>query len=256
MEGPPFLNRPSESRRAYAAPDSAAGAAASVTFTVKRLRQIAEVIKPGRYLEVGVHAGGTFHALDFAEMDAVDPEFAFDHADHARAGRRYFEVVSDEFFTNPPDKKPYDLIFLDGLHTFEQTFRDFCASQALAHAGTVWLIDDTGPSDIFSAIPDQDLAIELRAAHGSGGPGWNGDVFKTVFALHDFFPNFDYRTIVNQGRPQTMVIRHPRPDFGPRWNNLETISRMGYPDYIRHRDVMQDCTLAQALEWLKQARSA
>jgi hypothetical protein len=247
------LKRALEPQRLHSAPDLPQGA--TTTFTVKRLKQIAEVIAPQRYLEVGVHAGRTFHALDFPEMDAVDPNFIFDKADHVRDGRRYFEMVSDAFFANPPDARPYDLIFLDGLHTFEQTFRDFCATQALAHAGTVWLIDDTAPVDIFSAIPDQDLALELRAAHGLAGPGWNGDVFKTVFALHDFFPNIDFRTIKGQGRPQTMVIRHPRLGFAPRWNNLESISRMSYPDFIRNRDVMQESSMADALVWLKTARA-
>jgi hypothetical protein len=242
--------RCSRSPLCHAPADSADGAAPKVGFTAKRLMRIAAQTGAKRYLEIGVHAGKTFHALDFPEMDAVDPYFVFDPLDHARDGRRYFPVTSDQFFASPPDAKPYDLIFLDGLHTFEQTFRDFCATQALAHAGTVWLIDDTGPNDIFSAIPDQDLALELRAAHGSDSPGWNGDVFKTVFALHDFFPNFDYRTITNNGRPQTMVIRHPRTGFAPRWNNLESISRAGYVEYTRNRDLMQEAVMDAAMAWL------
>jgi hypothetical protein len=240
----------SRSAITYSAPGSTEAAAPKVAFTVKRLMRIAGLNGAQRYLEIGVHAGKTFHALNFPEMDAVDPDFQFDPADHARSGVRYFPVTSDHFFCNPPDAKPYDLIFLDGLHTFEQTFRDFCATQALAHSKTVWLIDDTGPNDIFSAIPDQDLAIQLRAAHGTPGPGWNGDVFKTVFALHDFFPNFDYRTIMNNGRPQTMVIRSARQDFAPRWNNLEMISRAGYIEYVRNRDLMKEATTDEAFLWL------
>jgi hypothetical protein len=234
----------------HAAPESTAGGAPRIAPTAQRLLRIAQMIKAQRYLEIGVHTGKTFHALDFAQMDAVDPDFLFDPADHTRTGRRYFPVTSDAFFCNPPDAKPYDLIFLDGLHTFEQTFRDFCASQALAHAQTVWLIDDTVPNDIFSAIPDQQQALELRAAHGLTSPGWNGDVFKTVFALHDFFPNFDYRTLIGGGRPQTMVIRRPRSGFAPRWNNLELISRAGYTDFIQNRDVMQECPADAGFDWL------
>ena len=232
-----------------------AGAAPKISGSVTRLRSIAQVIGAQRYLEIGVHLGLTFHALDLPRMDGVDPDFLFDPADHARDGRRYFSVTSDAFFAGPPVGGPYDLIFLDGLHVFTQTFRDFCASQAMAHGGTVWLIDDTGPNDIFSAIPDQDLALELRTAHGLTSRAWNGDVFKIVFALHDFFPSFDYRTIVGPGgRPQTMVVRRPRGAFSPRWNDLEAVSRLSYMDYLQNRDLLQECGLEAAMDWLAAAK--
>ncbi len=231
-----------------------AGAAPKVSGSVTRLRAVAGLIGAQSYLEIGVHLGLTFHALDLPRMDGVDPDFLFDLADHARDGRRYFPVTSDAFFAGPPVGGPYDLIFLDGLHVFTQTFRDFCASQAVAHAGTVWLIDDTGPNDIFSAIPDQDRAIELREAHGLTSRAWNGDVFKTVFALHDFFPSFDYRTIVGPGgRPQTLVIRRPRGGFAPRWNDLEAVSRLDYLGYLQNRDLMQECGFEAAMDWLRAA---
>ena len=241
--------------RVHAPETGATGAAAAhVSGSVTRLRAIAAATGAQRYLEIGVHLGLTFHALDLPQMDGVDPAFLFDPADHARAGRRYFPVTSDAFFAAPPGSAPYDLIFLDGLHVFTQTFRDFCASQAMAHAGTVWLIDDTGPNDIFSAIPDQDLALEMRAAHGLTSRAWNGDVFKTVFALHDFFPSFDYRTIVGPGgRPQTMVIRRPRGVFAPRWNDLEAVSRLDYLDYLKNRDLLRECGFAAAMDWLRAA---
>ena len=67
----------------------------------------------------------------------------------------YHPITSDQYrMPLLGDERPFDLIFLDGLHTYSQTLRDFRASQALAHSRTVWLIDDTVPSDPIAADPD------------------------------------------------------------------------------------------------------
>lgn len=219
-------------------------------ITVARFKAIGEIIGARRYLEVGVARGQTFLHLDFAEMHAVDPAFAFDMASESRADRSFFPMTSDAFFGSPPDAKPYDLIYLDGLHTFEQTFRDFCSCQALSHPGTVIVIDDTVPSDIFSFIPDQRACNQLRAAHGLKGRAWHGNVCNVIFAIHDFFANVDYRTVIDDGNPQTVLIRTPRPAFKPRWNSLETISRMDYRAFQANIDAMNGCTNAEMLEWI------
>ena len=39
-----------------------------------------------------------------------------------------------------------DLVYLDGLHTFEQTYRDLCNTLMHAHPATVILVDDTVPT--------------------------------------------------------------------------------------------------------------
>jgi hypothetical protein len=222
-------------------------------ITVARMMQIAEVTGARRYLEVGVFKGQTFLNIDLPEMDAVDPDFRFDPADHPRAGRVFHKMPSDDFFKTRTGEAPYDLIFLDGLHTFEQTFRDFCATMTLSHAGTVWVIDDTVPSDMFSAIPSQKAANDLRAQMGIRGRKWHGDVYKMLFAVHDFFPTFDYRTVTDDGNEQTVIIRAPRVDFRPRWNNLERISRLDYRDFLNNLALMQEARSEDMFAWLKAA---
>jgi Methyltransferase domain len=221
--------------------------------TIARLHRIGALNGARRYLEIGVFKGKTFLNQTFAHSDGVDPNFQFDPAPHGSASRRFFKMSSDEFFLNRPEADPYDLIFLDGLHTFEQTFRDICASMAMSHPGTVWVIDDTMPSDIFSAITNQREALRLRAAHGKRSNDWHGDVFKAVFALHDFFPTFDYRTVTDDGNPQTVMIRRPRPDFNPKWNSLEAISRLGYQDFLANKALLQPCGNIEMLGWLASA---
>ena len=154
------------------------------------------------------------------------------------------------FLTFADISTKYDIVFLDGLHKFEQTFRDFCNSQSHCHDRTVWMIDDVHPNDVFSAHPDQKLAYRFRTLHGKQGRAWHGDVFKLVFAIHDFFPNLSYRTISDGGNPQTVVVRRARKDFRPRLGDLEKISRLTYYDFIENRDLLNLATEEEVLAWL------
>ena len=210
---------------------------AELNHSVRRLSALRDGIGAKSYLEIGVQNGVTFNAFDIAQKDAVDPKFNFDKAGYASESVRFFEVTSDDFFMNWAGPVRYDLIFLDGLHTFEQTFRDFCASFAHARKRTVWLIDDVVPVDIFSAHPNQHEAVNYRKTSGKTNKDWHGDVYKVVFAIHDFFPTLTFRTIRTGGNPQVVVWTQPRKKFTPRFNNLETISRLDYFALQKHLDV-------------------
>ncbi len=200
-----------------------------MSWSVRRIERIAALNKASSYLEIGVQHGQTFLNVGILHKDAVDPKFLFDTKDLETKAVRYFQQTSDEFWTGG-QAKTYDIIFLDGLHTFEQTFRDFLASLSHAHRRTVWLIDDTVPSDVFSAMRTQDDCIRARGQFNLTDRQWHGDVFKIVPALHDFFPNLRYATVVGSGNPQTLVWFQPRPAFAPKFNNLEAISRLEYFD--------------------------
>jgi hypothetical protein len=221
--------------------------------SVDRLKELAKVNAAKSYLEIGVADGRTFLHVDFDLKHAVDPKFRFDTRNHESERCKFFETTSDDFFLYFANSKvKYDIIFLDGLHTFEQTFRDICSTQAHCHDRTIWLIDDVYPSDAFSALPSEALSRKFRKLqHGSGKGPWHGDVFKTMFAIHDFFPNLSYRTVVRQGNPQAVVIRRPRKDFAPRFGSLETISRLGYFDFLEEQALLNVASDEEMLTWLK-----
>jgi len=207
--------------------------------SVRRLNTLANLINAKTYLEVGVSRGDTFFSIDIADKTAVDPAFKFDWKAEQTESVVFNEMTSDEWFVGCDTSKKFDLIFLDGLHTFEQTLRDFCNSLAVAHDRTVWLIDDVVPTDPYSAWPDQLEGIRLRKkTFGLDVRGWQGDVFKVVFMIHDFFPMMSFRTINNKGNPQTLVWKAPRANFKPVFNNAETISRLNFFEFRRNFEVM------------------
>jgi hypothetical protein len=211
-------------------------------WSLRRLSRARHLLQARRYLEIGVSRGGTFLPFEIAHKDAVDPRFRFDTAPHAKEGVRFFPITSDSFFARwqrQPEAERYDIIFLDGLHTYEQTLRDLCSALSLVRERFLIIIDDTVPSDIFSAERDPVVSRTLRDAAGATGNQWHGDVFKVVFFLHDFFPLLSYATIEDRGNPQTLIWPGARPDFAPMFNSTEAISRLTYADLLQKRSVLK-----------------
>lgn len=214
------------------------GNAMSQLSSVRRIKKIGAHIGAKSYLEIGVFEGKTFHSLRFPRKVAVDPKFQFDVATNKHAGADYFEMPADRYFTAFAGREKFDLIFLDGLHTFRQTFRDFCNSLTCAHDGTVWLIDDVRPSDEHCAMPTHRQAVRSRTEAGLPGKGgWCGDVYKVVFAIHDFFPRLTYVTLGLPGRPQTLLWNYPRRSFRPLFESMEKIEKLTWSE-MAERDAI------------------
>lgn len=216
-----------------------------------RINALAKLNSAQKYLEIGVFKGTNFKFVEVLCKVGVDPKFLFDTSAQAGANVTFYEVTSDYFFAKlAAHFGKFDLIYLDGLHTFEQTFRDFCASLAYAHERTLWLIDDTGPVNWFSSFRNRKLAGRLRRVLRARNHAWMGDVYKTVFAIHDFFPQYSYATF--DERNQTVVWLEPRPDFAPTWNSLAAISHIsfrGFQKYkVSHLAVMPPADLLARVE--------
>jgi methyltransferase family protein len=156
-----------------------------------------------RYLEIGVEKGYTLENVDVAARWAVDPNPQFDLS---RLPRKvtFFRGTSDEFFEQLAPDVSFDVVFLDGLHTFEQTGKDLVHALAHLHHGAV-LIDDTVPSDAASATPDRQASLALRAGLGAEMGLWHGDVWKLVVCIARHHPELAYRTVVGSENPQTLV---------------------------------------------------
>jgi hypothetical protein len=221
--------------------------AVSSDHSPRRIKVLAESLNAKSYLEIGVNRGRTFLEVAIPQKTAVDPKFLFDTEKVANKDVVFKEMTSDDFFAGLPVAVKYDITFIDGLHTFEQTYRDLCNSLLHSHDRTVFLIDDTKPSDVYSSIPRQNKAVSYRLKAGGTSRQWHGDVFKVIFAIHDFHPGLNYRTVIGSGNPQTIVWRSNSGWRKPLFNSLESISRLTYFDLLDHFDIMRACSEAEAI---------
>lgn len=163
------------------------------------------------YLEVGVQFGYTFREVSAPFKWGVDPSQHFYLGD-LPAGVRFSLKTSDEFFAELSPNTTFDLVFLDGLHEWTQTYRDLL--NALNHASTnaIIVIDDVVPDDELSALPDIDEAYRRKQEAGSSNPRWQGDVYKVLLALADHHPELGFvltGTSAPDDNPQAFVWRQP-----------------------------------------------
>lgn len=203
----------------------------------------------GRYLEIGVESGFTLENIEVDARWGVDPAPRFDLS---RLPRRveFFEGTSDEFFQQLGHDTDFDVAFIDGLHTFEQTYKDLLNTLAHLRDGAV-LLDDTVPSDEISAIPDQRASLARRRELGLDGRPWHGDVWKLVVCVARHLPELDFRTILGTDNPQTLLWRKhrgvdvTRPDV----DAVREVAELSYGDVFADGvpDLFRPCSEHEAL---------
>ncbi|GJE60029.1 hypothetical protein MPOCJGCO_2138 [Methylobacterium trifolii] len=182
------------------------------------------------YLEVGVDEGTTFFAVDAPRKVAVDPEFKFAlPPDPERAkGCTFHPVPSDSYFAQDPGRR-YDLIFLDGLHTFEQILKDFTNALACIKDDGIIIVDDVIPSSYHASLPDLALSFELRRRIGQQDGDWMGDVYKIVFLIESYFQSHSFATVA-ENHGQLIVWKERRPAESLPARSVEQIGRLGFCD--------------------------
>jgi len=180
--------------------------------TSSAINVLAEKCNSQSYLEIGLHHGLTFEAVNISSKVGVDPKPLFCRL-RLPNECRIFKATSDVFFSKNVEK--FDFIFLDGLHEFGQTWRDFVnAASCLTERGFI-LIDDTVPCDRYSAIPNQFISYQERELSGLPQNGsWHGDVFKIICILSDYFENeLAWFTFFDLSNPKTLVFKKVNQSF-------------------------------------------
>jgi hypothetical protein len=187
------------------------------------------------YLEIGVSHGATFHALNAARKVAVDPHFQFLPASRA-PGAEYHEVPSDDYFESLVETPPhFDVVYLDGLHTFEQTLRDLINTLGCIGSGGVIIIDDVLPSSYDASLQYGKETLAVRTMSGSTDRAWMGDVYRLVFFIQSFCPAFYYATVAdNHGQLVMWRGKRDKGQFRPRL--VEQVARLDYRHVVMERD--------------------
>jgi len=116
------------------------------------------------YLEIGCADNQCFDKVPVVHKVGVDPE---------RGGT--VRMTSDEFFSS--NKEKFDLIFVDGLHKYEQVYKDLENSFKSLQPGGIVVMHDILPSNRFSAAPNK------KEKKKKGVVAWNGDVWRAAFDM-------------------------------------------------------------------------
>lgn len=126
------------------------------------------------YLEIGCDQNQLFSRVIIENKVGVDP---------VKGGN--IRKTSDEFFKDNIDK--FDIVFIDGLHTYEQVKKDILNSANCLNENGIILVHDCMPDSLGKqAVPRYKMQ-------------WNGDVWKAIVDLRQN-ENLDiYTCLMDQG---------------------------------------------------------
>ncbi len=129
------------------------------------------------YLEVGVNIpeapGWNFGTINAEIKNSVDPE---------KKARATYLMTSDEFF-DKTIKIKYDVIFIDGLHIFEQAYRDITNSLKWLNENGTIIVHDCNP------------VLEITQRRKRASETWHGDVWKAILKLRMEEPDVTIYTV-------------------------------------------------------------
>lgn len=197
------------------------------------------------YVEIGVSTGWLLFKVKAPHKIGIDPHFAFPWFNQLRRylhlqPARFYEETSDVFFEKHADilekTGGIDVAFVDGLHTYEQAYRDVVHCLKYLNPGGIILMHDCNPPNEACGWPAKDI-VEYRKLAATGQiPGylnsWNGDVWKAVVRLRAQHPELTVGTLdLDWGIG--FVYRHPSE--APLPYSVAAIEAMTYADLERER---------------------
>jgi hypothetical protein len=157
------------------------------------------------YLEIGCDKNQSFSRINIKNKVGVDPVSGGTIRD-----------TSDNFFKINKDK--YDIIFIDGLHHYDQVSRDIKNSLEILNQNGFILIHDCLPRSIaHQAIPRY---------RGS----WNGDVWKSIVEMRTLDNIETYTCQIDFG---VGVIRNIKNSDVLKIN-LNDFSKLKFKDYYHN----------------------
>lgn len=156
------------------------------------LHSIHKNLLPKTYLEIGVAMGRSLALAHKNSLSVgVDPDtgskerISFHSPENEPT---LFRLTSDDFFntqniTELFGGKTIDVAFLDGLHHYDQTLRDFINTEKYSSRDTMVLIHDCLPINPTVASRNRQSGF------------WTGDVWKIIPILKTIRPDLDIVTL-------------------------------------------------------------
>jgi SAM-dependent methyltransferase len=147
------------------------------------------------YLEIGCDRNEVFNSVPVDRKVGVDPN---------RGGT--IKTTSDAFFQSNRDR--FDVIYIDGLHTYEQVHKDVANAMRCLNPGGWVILHDLLPHNWIEAhVP--------RIAMGS----WTGDVWKVAFELIET-PGVEFRIVKVDNGVGVFRVKGDAPKLADRAGEL------------------------------------
>ena len=163
------------------------------------------------YLEIGCQSDVNFSKIIIKNKIGVDPQSGGTH-----------RMTSDDFFKQ--NKSIFDLIFIDGLHVYEQVLKDIENSLKVLNDNGVILIHDCLPAKIWHQTIPQ--------THSS----WNGDVWKSIVKSRTRIDIDTYTIEADQGLG--LILKRENKDLLV--DKIENFKNLKFRDYyIHHKKFMR-----------------
>ena len=170
-----------------------------------------------RYLEIGVQTGKLMAHISAECAVGVDPDYNIKH--NIAVNKKevtLHQCTSDKYFDAHLGDENFDLIFIDGMHTFEYALRDFYNAERLSHGGTLIVLHDCLPVDGPMIERVEEVAVE-KCRNPLYDSFWTGDVWKLISILRDTRPDLQVVGVdcpptgllcVTKVDPSSRVLRH------------------------------------------------
>lgn len=212
------------------------------------IQQCIDVIKKRKekvnYFEIGVQTGFCFFKIKADNKVAVDPNFIIKLKNRIKAyirntsnfNNKFFELTSDQFFE---EQHQYikaiggiDVIFIDGLHLYEQVVTDIENSLKYLNKGGVILVHDCNPLTANAAV----RAYTSEEVAAMNLPGydyiWNGDVFKAITKLRSTRKDLDI-IVINTDHGVGVIRQGVNSNILPL--NAEQADNLSYEELDKNR---------------------
>ncbi len=175
-----------------------------------------------KYLEIGVANNSVFNSIPLKAQNkfGVDP---------VRGGN--FRMTSDDFFQKNNHLK-FDVIFIDGLHTYEQCQKDCLNSMKSLNPGGIIFFHDLLPRSYFEEnVPRRQSA-------------WSGDVWKVGVELNNS-ENIEFRIVnIDHG----VGILKLKTNF--HYQKMDNLKKESFAEFLKYKKDLPIISSEDALEFI------
>lgn len=223
---------------------------------VEVIQHCVDALRARTYLEIGVAEGSCFCSVTAPMKVGVDPIAPANAVtvEMESPGVSYYATTSDDFFRTLAPRvlaEGADVVFIDGLHTFSQAYRDCSNALRYLSPSGVILLHDCLPANQVQALVADSYQEAAKLADPSWNGEWTGDVWKAIVALRANHREFETHVLscdrgigfVRRGKNRCSLS-----------GSTMSIGKMTYADLMADADRLLGLRLPVYLAWAMRMR--